>query len=396
MKRILIFSLTYHPFMAGAELAIKNITDRMDPDQYSFDMITLRLDSSLARRERVGNVDVYRIGFTRHSPSARDLVRFPMYLNKVFYPLLACFKALRLHRTRGYAAMWSSMTYMGFPAVMVKWFYRRLPMILTLQDGDTPEYIAERRRIRVVGWLFRQIFIKADIIQVISNYLGKFARDQGATCPVVVIPNGADIKKFSIFNVQFSNNEELRKKNGIKLNERVIITVSRLVEKNGVDVIISAIQHLPEDTRLIIIGDGPLRKTYELQTKACGLTTRIQFLGDIRHDFVPGYLALADVFVRPSRSEGMGSAFIEAMAAGVPVIGTAVGGIPDFLHDGQTGLICVVDNPKDLARKILRILNDRDLRERLIVAASQMVQASYDWGAIARRMEREVFTATGN
>ena len=91
MKRILIFSLVYFPYTGGAELAVKEITDRIDLSEYEFDMITLRFDSNLRCFERVGNVNVYRLGFSKRDPTPEELLRFPMYLTKVFYPIFAFF-----------------------------------------------------------------------------------------------------------------------------------------------------------------------------------------------------------------------------------------------------------------------------------------------------------------
>ena len=112
---------------------------------------------------------------------------------------------------------------------------------------------------------------------------------------------------------------------------------------------------------------------------------------------MPQYLSAADVFARPSLSEGLGSAFLEAMAAGLPVIGTAVGGIPDFLkdpstHSGQaTGLFCNVNDPWDLAEKIKTLLTDRELRTKLIDNGRKLVAEKYDWDIIAEKFE-EIYT----
>jgi len=85
-------------------------------------------------------------------------------------------------------------------------------------------------------------------------------------------------------------------------------------------------------------------------------------------------LALADVFVRPSLSEGLGNVFLEAMAAGLPIIGTPVGGILDFLKDGETGLFCRIKNPKSIAEKIKEILSDDRLREKLIQNGQKLAE----------------------
>ncbi|MBU1102183.1 glycosyltransferase family 4 protein, partial [Patescibacteria group bacterium] len=101
---------------------------------------------------------------------------------------------------------------------------------------------------------------------------------------------------------------------------------------------------------------------------------------------VPKYLAISDVFVRPSLSEGLGNSFLEAMAAGVPIIGTKVGGIPDFLRDGETGLFCEARNPQSIAEKITLLLSDEILRQRLIANARKLVEEKYNWDNIAQKM----------
>src|SRR3989344_5935189 len=101
MKRVLIFSLTYHPFIGGAEVAIKEITDRLEPSEFSFDMITLRFNSNPPRIEKMGNVTVHRIGFS--SPGAKVSDRsmpFVCKVAKALFPFAAFFKALLLNRKK--------------------------------------------------------------------------------------------------------------------------------------------------------------------------------------------------------------------------------------------------------------------------------------------------------
>src|SRR3989338_8239109 len=114
---------------------------------------------------------------------------------------------------------------------------------------------------------------------------------------------------------------------------------------------------------------------------------RVLFLGDIDNDVVPRYLAIADVFVRPSLSEGQGISFLEAMAAGVPIIGTPVGGIVDFLHDGRTGLFCEVNNQESIAHKIKIYLDDQELSAAIKTNARKLVEKNYDWNLIAVKMK---------
>jgi len=97
--------------------------------------------------------------------------------------------------------------------------------------------------------------------------------------------------------------------------------------------------------------------------------------------------AAADIFVFPSRCDSFGIVIAEAWAAGLPVIATPVGGIPDFLNDRETGIFCSVNNPKDLASKIELVLHDEPLRQRLIGNGRRLVREGYDWDKVAREMK---------
>ena len=163
-----------------------------------------------------------------------------------------------------------------------------------------------------------------------------------------------------------------------------------MVKKNAVGDIIGAIKYLPENIRLIILGTGSLEEDLKFQTSNLKIEDRVSFLGHIDHRELPKYLASADIFIRPSLSEGLGSSFLEAMAVGLPVIATPVGGIPDFLKDGETGLFCEVINPKSIAEKVKVYLENNDLRKKIINNAREMVVKKYDWDLIAKKM-RNIF-----
>ena len=87
----------------------------------------------------------------------------------------------------------------------------------------------------------------------------------------------------------------------------------------------------------------------------------------------------------------MGNSFIEAMAAGLPIIATPVGGIPDFLKDGETGLFCKVKDPKSIAEQVERLMNDDILRQKLKENGQKLVREKYDWNLIAKEMKSQVF-----
>lgn len=394
-KRILIFSLTYFPFVGGAEIAIKEIVDRVDPEKYTFDLITLRFDRALPRTEQQGNLTIHRIGFTAEHPSMTDLGREPLVLNKYFFPFTAFWKALTMHRKKPYDAIWAVMAnYAGFGALFFKWVYPNVPMLLTLQEGDPIDHI--KRRVRFVYPVFKDIFRKTDSVQAISTYLADFARSMEFEGKPVVVPNGVSTISFG---KQYDAAEltALRVELKIPVTATVLITTSRLVRKNAVDDVLRALPKLP-DAYFVVLGTGPDEWSLKLLAQELKVAERVLFVGHVGHEQIPRYLKMVDIFIRPSLSEGMGNSFIEAMAAGIPVIATPVGGITDFLFDPDmnpdkepTGLFCSVNDPESIVGQVKRMTSDTELREGLVANAQKLVQKQYDWEHVVGRMEKEVF-----
>jgi len=395
-KKILIFSTAYLPLIGGAEIAVKEITDRFGDNfifsaeggpasSWEFDLICARIKKELPAQEKIGNVNVYRMGWG-------------CALDKYYLALCGHYFAAKMHKKNHYNAIWAIMaSFGGFAAMFFKKKNPTVPFLLTLQEGDPPEYI--KKRVEIFGSWFSQIFTRADHIQAISNFLAGWAKDMGAKCSIEVVPNGVDVKKMSVSNFspygrspegrQFSK-KDFKKKLGIIENDKVIITASRLVEKNGIADLIKAMSSLPTDVKLLILGSGPLEnnlKLLALRSLGEGGDDKILFLGNVLNNDVPRYLAISDVFVRPSLSEGLGISFLEAMAAGVPIIGTKVGGIPDFLKDGETGLFCEVSSPKSIAEKINLLLSGEALRRKIIINAGQLVEEKYNWDKIADQIK---------
>ncbi|KKW29926.1 MAG: hypothetical protein A3K06_00950 [Candidatus Doudnabacteria bacterium RIFCSPHIGHO2_01_52_17] len=363
--RVLIFSVAYEPWVGGAELAVRSITDRLF--NYEFDLITCQLRPGPSRKEHVGNVEVHRVGFGGK-------------LGKYLYPFFAARLAAKLHRRAPYKLVWSIMAaYAGGAALLFLRKQQDIKFLLTLQEGDSLAHIHERVRYFLPQW--RRIFGRADYVQAISKFLAEWAKREGVQSPVEVVPNGVDLRSLSLSKEKKSP------------SDKIIITTSRLVEKNGLDVLLRAFAELKKrgfggKLSLQILGSGPLEGRLKLLAVELGVSGSVEFYGHIEPAALPKYLYNADVFVRPSRSEGLGSSFLEAMAAGLPVVATPVGGIPDFLSDGKTGLFSRVDDPVDLAEKIKRVLDDPKLSARLAANAKQLVQARYDWELVSKSMDR--------
>lgn len=166
---------------------------------------------------------------------------------------------------------------------------------------------------------------------------------------------------------------------------KVVLFVGRLAEKKGVSYLIEAMQYT--DAVLVIVGDGPLRKSLREQVKALGLTQKVIFMGARSHDELPTIYASTDVFAVPSVTagdgdvEGLPMVLLEAMASGLPVAASRTGGITDLICDGQNGLLSEERNARELADNINRLLTDEALRAKLLANAAETVRR-YDYRTV--------------
>jgi glycosyltransferase involved in cell wall biosynthesis len=264
-----------------------------------------------------------------------------------------------------------------------------------LQEGDPPQEI--KKKMSFLFPLFKKVFTNADIIQPISSFLEKWARDMGFKGKTVLIPNGfspASLKK----NFKEKEIEDLAKKLNKKENDIFLVTVSRLVHKNGIDDCIKALRLLPENIKFIIVGGGPEEENLKKQTEKLILTKRVIFIGQVNREETGKYRAVSDIFIRPSRSEGMGNSFISSMVARLPIITTHEGGIVDFIFDPtrnpdkpSTGYVVDKDSPDQIAKTVKKIINNPEQVKKIVDNAYKMAFSKYDWDKISLKMEREVF-----
>ena len=359
-------------------------------------MVTNRFDAALPKVEKMGNVLVHRIGITRKNASMSDLQKWPLNLNKPLFQFLAAFKAIQLHWKYNYDGIWAMMAHScGVPSALFKLVYPRVPYLLTLQEGDPPEHV---ERVMLPLWpLFARAFKTADIMQTISTFLGRWARTRGFRGPLEVVPNGVDVGLFA-HEYPVPVIDEVKDELDKKMGEVFLITTSRLVHKNAVDDVIKALKLLPQNVRFIVLGVGSDDLMLIRLARESGVGDRVKFVGEVAHAEIPKYLQASDIFIRASRSEGMGNSFVEAMAAGLPVVGTQEGGIADFLFDQKrnpdkpiTGWAVDKNSPEQIAEAVKDVMSHPEKVRAVVATAKAMVVEKYDWDIVARDMRERVF-----
>lgn len=169
-----------------------------------------------------------------------------------------------------------------------------------------------------------------------------------------------------------------------------VLTVAKLYERKGIDILLNAIGQLKQDLkghRFLIAGDGPEEARLKKMTTDLDIERHVVFLGDVPSGEVPVLFQNCEFFVLPSRSEPFGIVLLEAMTLGKAIVATRVGGIPEFVKEGETGLLVESCDSKALAESILRLLHDHELRSRLGKNGLQCVESRYDYRNLIVRYE---------
>jgi glycosyltransferase involved in cell wall biosynthesis len=200
-----------------------------------------------------------------------------------------------------------------------------------------------------------------------------------------VIYSGIEPQRFSL---PAQVRKEVRQTYQISAGEQVIITVAALEERKGHRFLLQAAALLKERgcrLRYLLCGEGSLRPALEREARAFGLGAEVTFVGFCRD--VPRLLAGSDIFVHPPLWEGLGVGVLEAMAAGLPVVASRVGGIPEVVEDRVTGLLCPAGEGSALASAVLALVNNPDKTMAMGERGRRRVQERFSLAAMARSNE---------
>ena len=212
---------------------------------------------------------------------------------------------------------------------------------------------------------------KVDKVIAVSNFIKRRLIKTGLiSSKINLIYHGVDTNKFNERNLDSSIKTSL----GIKSDERVVMCVARLEPEKGIDHLIKSVpivRSRGNHIKIVLVGDGSRRKEYEELSNRLDVQDAVLFLGSRGN--VADLLSIADVFCLPSINEALSFAILEAMAEGKPVVATKVGGIPEAVVDGETGLLTLPGNLTSLAKSINLLLEDKELAKSLGSSAKKRV-----------------------
>lgn len=363
MKIAIIATYTVDHIMGGREVHIKMLADCLVKKGHKVTILTTRHPEGLKYRNDNG-VDIYY--FHKDQPKFYRASYYKEFCN--FFR--------NINQEHNFDVTHNQQTLIGYS--YIKLCKKTLPIVTTFHGTVKNEIISHLNTKSIKGLLLgsymylRNLYCpiekvtldKSDKVIAVSNELREDIKKQ-YNIPdknLVVIPNGIDTTKFEPMSSDALKSE-------LYLNdEKIVLSVGRINEQKGFQLLIKALPYLLERhaARLIIIGTGPYLRTLKLMVKKSGLQDRVIFTGRVTDEDLPKYYNLADVFVFPTlRLEGLPYVIPEAMACGKPVISSRIGGIPTAIEDGQDGILIEPGNLDELTKNILYLLGNESIADEM-------------------------------
>jgi len=261
----------------------------------------------------------------------------------------------------------------------VFFFWRLRNLVISTWGSDIVYYGGEGPEARRARFYKRFLLSQAEVITATSHYLARVTAQYAPPGRRIhVVPFGVDCGIF----------KPVKRKE--RQDDFVVGFVKHLEPKYGPEYLIRAMRRVVDKhprARLLMVGSGSMREELEALVDDLGLRSRVIFTGAIPHKDVPRTLAKMDILAMPSIHDAFGVAALEAQAMEVPVVATRVGGIPEVVEDGMTGVLVEPRNVEQLAQAIIGLLEDPDLRMEMGRKGREYVLAHYQWKENAAEME---------
>jgi len=268
-------------------------------------------------------------------------------------------------------------TVSGLVACLAMRLYSR-PVILSVRGSDVHLVTG-----RALGWLNRRICRCMDVVIAVSEDIAaKLERAGVDRKKIRVVYNGVG-SEFSPRDRQMA-----RRELGLPESRFIVIFVGLLVPVKGVEFLLEALPLLNDsNVYCVLVGDGVSQSELEAKARDLGIAEQVQFVGRRAASEVPLWISSADVLALPSLSEGRPNVVLEAQACGIPVVATRVGGTPELVRDGQTGLLVEPGSAASMARGLSRLLGDAPFRDSIGRAGRAMVEeGDSTWEASAAKV----------
>jgi glycosyltransferase involved in cell wall biosynthesis len=367
--RILLVPSAYYPHVGGIEELTRQLALAFKERGHDAAVLTNRWPPGVPRSEMLDGIDVTRLRFPLPAKRLSALAHF-----FGTSPAAAIALVRHIHRWRpDIVHVIGAGPPSAYVAALHAWL--RPPLVFTAQGELTFDAYGVFARSATLLAGLRRILRRADTVTACSAFvmrdLEKLEEIRG---PSYVIPNGVEPRDFE----SVDPDEDF---------DPYVLGLGRLVPQKGFDLLIDAFAAEEfAEFNLVLAGDGFERDRLQARALELGIDSRVRFVGAVARPRIARLVRGARVFALPSRGEPFGIALLEAMAAGVPAVATAAGGIPEFARDGVNALLVPPGDAKALATAIARLAFEPELRDRLIAGGRATAEA-HAWARIAGRYE---------
>jgi len=352
--RILFCNYEYPPLGGGGGVINALLAEEMARDHEVTVLTSQGLDTP--EREQLNGVDIHRVPvFFRSQLATANLASMAAYIingRSAGGALLAgkSFDVINTHFVLPSGPVGTSLAR--------RW---RVPHVLTLLGGDVydpSKPLSPHRHGILRGWVKRLARTADRVLADSSDVQQRFNQFFDPQLPVEVIPLG--IRRPP--DVGPCNRADF----GLSPDDIVVIAVGRLVRRKSVDQLIDCVAESNDPKlKLVLVGAGPLERKLRTQAAARGISERVVFTGFVSEETKLGLLRCSDLFASTSQHEGFGLVFLEAMAAGLPVLCYDTGGHTDFLESGRTGYLVPLNDLDEFSRRLNELVRDADVRARM-------------------------------
>ncbi len=379
--RILILNYEYPPLGGGAAVATAALAQGLFERGVAVDVVTAGAGPGTERRTAgrpvgplvEGGLTVYRVKSRRtgvHEAGMGDAASYLVAALPVIRRLLRSYRYDAVH------IFFSLPTGALLPFLRL----RGTPVVVSLRGSDVPGYDPHNSTLqwahRLLTPMTRWIWRRADRVVAVCDSLGRLALNTWPDLRYAVVPNGVDLALFHPADPATP-----------RPSKRIrCLAVARLVERKGLGDLIRALALLERGRfELEIVGGGADQRVLRDLAAQLGVAEEVRFLGPLPRAEVAERYRAADLFTLPSSAEAFGNVFAEALASGLPIVGSDTGGIPDLVEHGSNGLLVRSGDIGALAGAIGYLADDPELRTEMALRNRAKAEATLEWSQVTRR-----------
>lgn len=387
--KILIISHEYPPIGGGGANACMNLAREYGALGHQVVVLSAWYEG-LADRETAGNVQLVRVHARREHLEHCGFVEMLDFLWKAMPAAESLQKRYDFDICQAFFAIPS-----GPLAYVLKKKYG-LPYVIRFGGGDIPGFQERFAKVyKIIGPFEKQIWKKADALVANSEGLRKLALAFYDRKEILVIPNGVDLNAFSgAGDMQEEQSAEIGRacRGGTdgRQDELRLLFVSRLIERKGLQFLLPQLREIQrqcaarkKNVSLAVVGDGPYREELERIVRDNKIEDIVTFYGQKSKAELPMYYREADIFVFPSKKEGMPNVVLEAMSYGLPIVMTPCEGSAELIHDN--GYVAPVE---EFEKYIVKLVCDDNAREHMGKRSREVVERSFQWNHMAKQYIR--------